>query len=140
MNNHTITRFSTENPIQGNFSSKTGESQSEKSGKMKKCPFCAEFIQSEAIKCRYCGEFLDGSGRSSLKPASKKWYYSTTSTVIALLCFGALVIPFVWKNPYYKLATKVIFSIVALAYTTYCVYLIISTYLGVFKQLEEMGL
>jgi hypothetical protein len=82
---------------------------------MKKCPFCAEEIQSEAIKCKHCGEFLDGSGRPALAGKKFQWYFSRPFIVIAVFCVGPLALPLIWWRPETTRAWKIGLTIAILA-------------------------
>ena len=81
---------------------------------MKKCPFCAEEIQDEAIKCRHCGEFLDG--RRAPNP-SLPWHFRTSAIVIAVCCVGPLALPMIWWRPRTTPAWKVGLTIAILGLT-----------------------
>jgi hypothetical protein len=66
---------------------------------MKKCLFCAEEIQDEAIKCKHCGEFLDDTNRPSVAGKNIEWYFRTPFIVIAVCCVGPLALPLIWWRP-----------------------------------------
>jgi uncharacterized membrane protein YvbJ len=105
---------------------------------MKKCPFCAEEIQDDAVKCKHCGEFLIDAELK--KTANIKWYQRTSFVVISILCLGPFALPLVWFNPNYSAVTKAVVTIAVIVLTVGLCLASVELYVNLLKQIEKMGM
>lgn len=71
---------------------------------MKKCPFCAEEIQDEAIKCKHCWSDLIQK-KSEKKQDTKWWFLSWCNKhpIWSIIIFFFVIVPFLsWILSWYK--------------------------------------
>jgi hypothetical protein len=81
---------------------------------MKKCPFCAEEIQDDAIKCKHCGEFLNVVSDPRIAEQNFKWYFRKSFIIFAVCCVGPLALPLLWWRPQTTWPWKVGLSVIIL--------------------------
>jgi hypothetical protein len=69
-----------------------------------------------------------------------KWYQTTKTLVIALLCVGPFALPLLWFNPKFSSIQKILWTVVTLVATYFIVQMTMDSLTKIMDQYKALGL